>query len=65
MRIMKEFDSRLEAVWTYVISKEKLFKRLVEQGIFDKETTDEILEQYPDYKDLFHKPVFFLLRVKK
>ena len=27
--------------------------------------TDEILEQYPDYKDLFHKPDFLLLRVKK
>ena len=26
---------------------------------------DEILEQYPDYKDLFHKPDFLLLRVKK
>ena len=24
--------------------------------------TDEILEQYPDYKDLFHKPDFLLLR---
>ena len=28
-------------------------------------STDEILEQYPDYKDLFHKPDFLLLRVKK
>lgn len=27
--------------------------------------TDEILEQYPEYKDLFHKPDFLLLRVKK
>lgn len=27
--------------------------------------TEEILEQYPDYKDLFHKPDFLLLRVKK
>ena len=27
--------------------------------------TDEILEQYSDYKDLFHKPDFLLLRVKK
>ena len=27
--------------------------------------TDEILEQYPDYKDLFHKPDFLLIRVKK
>lgn len=24
--------------------------------------TDEILEQYPDYKDLFHKPDFLLLK---
>ena len=27
--------------------------------------TDEILERYPDYRDLFHKPDFLLLRVKK
>lgn len=27
--------------------------------------TDELLEKYPDYKDLFHKPDFLLLRVKK
>ncbi len=27
--------------------------------------TDELLEQYPDYRDLFHKPDFLLLRVKK
>lgn len=26
---------------------------------------DEILEQYPAYRDLFHKPDFLLLRVKK
>lgn len=27
--------------------------------------TDEILEQYPEYRDLFHKPDFLLLRTKK
>ncbi len=27
--------------------------------------TDEILEKYPEYRDLFHKPDFLLLRVKK
>ena len=27
--------------------------------------TDEILEQYPDYKDLFHKPDFLFLKAKK
>ncbi len=27
--------------------------------------TDELLEQYPDYMDLFHKPDFLLVRVKK
>lgn len=26
---------------------------------------NDLLEQYPDYKDLFHKPDFLLLRVKK
>ncbi len=55
---MKEFDSRLEAVWTYVISKEKLFKRLVEQGIFDKETTDEILEHMYSQFNLDYNPNF-------
>ena len=34
---------------------------MAQQNIYD----DEILEQYPDYKDLFHKPDFLLLRVKK
>lgn len=27
--------------------------------------TDEILEQYPDYKDLFHKPDFFIVKIKE
>ena len=27
--------------------------------------TEEILEQYPDYRDLFHKPDFLLVKVKK
>ena len=27
--------------------------------------TEEMLEQYPEYKDLLHKPDFLLLRVKK
>lgn len=27
--------------------------------------TDELLEKYPDYKDLFHKPDFLLIKVKK
>lgn len=27
--------------------------------------TDELLEKYPAYKDLFHKPDFLLVRVKK
>lgn len=26
---------------------------------------DELLEKYPDYKDLFHKPDFLLVRVRK
>ena len=35
------------------------------EGIIEPLPTDEILEQYPDYKDLFHKPDFLLLRLKK
>lgn len=27
--------------------------------------TEELLEKYPDYRDLFHKPDFLLIRVKK
>ena len=27
--------------------------------------TEELLEKYPDYKDLFHKPDFLLIKVKK
>ena len=27
--------------------------------------TEELLDEYPDYKDLFHKPDFLLLKVKK
>ena len=27
--------------------------------------TEELLEKYPDYGDLFHKPDFLLIRVKK
>ena len=27
--------------------------------------TDEILEQYPDYKDLFHKSDFFITKSKE
>ena len=27
--------------------------------------TEEILEKYPDYKDLFHKPDFMLIKVRK
>lgn len=27
--------------------------------------TVELLEKYPDYKDLFHKPDFLLIKAKK
>ena len=27
--------------------------------------TDELLEKYPDYKDLFHKPDFLLIKANK
>ncbi len=27
--------------------------------------TTELLEKYPDYKDLFHKPDFLLVKVRK
>lgn len=40
----------------YIINDERMIEPL---------PTDEILEKYPDYKDLFHKPDFLLLRVKK
>jgi hypothetical protein len=27
--------------------------------------TEDLLEQYPEYRDLFHKPDFMLVKVKK
>ena len=31
----------------------------------NKINANDLLEQYPDYKDLLHKPDFLLIRVKK
>ena len=49
---------------TSILDIQKDIFKTKNQSIIQKRT-DEILEQYPDYKDLFHKPDFLLLRVKK
>lgn len=41
---MSEFNPQAEALWTYTISKEKIFKRLVENNILTQEIANEVLE---------------------
>ena len=31
----------------------------------EPEPTEELLEKYPEYEDLFHKPDFLLVKAKK
>ena len=35
------------------------------ENIIEPLPTPEMLERYPDYKDLLHKPDFLLIKVKK
>ena len=44
MCIMSELDTCDEAIWTYTISKEKLFRRLVDDGVFTQADVDEFLD---------------------
>lgn len=41
---MPELDALNEAIWIYTISKEKLFKRLVDDGVFTQADADEFLD---------------------
>ena len=40
-------------------------KKATNEKMIEPLPTDELLEKYPDYKDLFHKPDFLLIKANK
>ncbi len=69
-------EGERESVW-FVDNVKKYHKTfstiinsLIEAGfsiekMIEPPPTDELLEKYPEYKDLFHKPDFLLIKAKK
>ena len=45
-------EKRTEAIWTYMISKERIFRRLVDKGIVSKDNADYFLDLMYDDIDL-------------
>ena len=69
-------EGERESVWfvdnvkKYHRTFSTIINTLIETGfsiekVIEPLPTDELLEKYPDYKDLFHKPDFLLVKVKK
>lgn len=69
-------EGEREAVWfvenvkKYHRTFSTIINTLIEEGftiekMIEPLPTDELLEKYPDYKDLFHKPDFLLIKANK
>lgn len=69
-------EGERESVWfvdnvkKYHRTFSTIVNTLIEAGFFIEKMieplpTDELLEKYPDYKDLFHKPDFLLVKTRK
>jgi len=57
---VKKYHRTFSTIINTLIEAGFIFERMMEPL-----PTEELLEQYPDYKDLFHKPDFLLIKARK
>ena len=66
----RESEWFIEDVKKYHRTFSTIVNTLIEEGftiekMIEPLPTDELLEKYPHYKDLLHKPDFLLIKAKK